>query len=479
MQSKDINEDIRWAKINEDVLRSMENPRMGYWLAVGVCLLLLSLAIIAEIYQYRTGMGVGKLNWPHMWDLYIATFIFWIGMSHSGTLLSAILHITHADWRKPIYRFAEAMTTFTLMTAGLFPVIHLGRLWNMYWVLPYFSDRGIWPNFRSPLVWDAFAIFTYLTSSALFLYIGSIPDLAICRDSATGWRKKLYAALSLGWRGDDRQWRNFRKAYLIMACFLIPLAVSVHSIVSSDFAMSIMPGWHVTTFPPYFVAGALYSGCAGIITLFILLRYFFRFEDYMTLPILDKTCKLTFAIAMVWTYLNLIEFASVWYGHDQVAKELLIAKFTGPYSPYFWAMLILGSVLPFIMAFEKMRTNIPVMFVVSILLNVGMWLERWMIVAPTLSMAYQPFAFDVMWANWVQWFIVLGSFGWFGLLFLIFVKVIPSVSMYEVKEMIFHRRHIANKEIAAVMHRRATDPKPAAQPAGGEGSPGTPGLEGA
>ncbi|MCC6208032.1 MAG: polysulfide reductase NrfD [Gammaproteobacteria bacterium] len=467
-QHKDINEDIRWAKINEDVLRSMENPRMGYWVSVVVCLALLSLAVIAEVYQYNTGMGVANLNWPQMWGLYIATFIFWIGMSHSGTLLSAILHITHADWRKPIYRFAEAMTTFTLMTAGLFPIIHLGRLWNMYWVLPYYSDRGIWPNFRSPLVWDAFAIGTYLTSSALFLYIGSIPDLAICRDNARGWRKKLYTALSLGWRGDDRQWRHFRKAYLIMACFLIPLAVSVHSIVSSDFAMSIMPGWHVTTFPPYFVAGALYSGCAGIITLFVLLRYYFRFEDYMTLPILDKTCKLTFAIAMVWTYLNLVEFSSVWYGHDMVAKELLIDKFTGTYSPYFWAMLFLGSVVPFTMAFEKIRRSISAMFVISILLNIGMWLDRWMIVGPTLSASYEPFAFSVSWPSWVQWFIVIGSFGWFGLLFLVFVKVIPSVSMYEVKEMIFHRRHIAHKDIASVMHRRAGDAKPSGE-AGLEG----------
>ena len=467
---RDINEDIRWAKINEDVLRSIENPRMGYWVAVGVSLTLLGFAVFAEIYQYRTGMGPANLSWPHMWDLYIATFIFWIGMSHSGTLLSAILHITHADWRKPIYRFAEAMTTFTLMTAGLFPVIHLGRLWNMYWVLPYYSDRGIWPNFRSPLVWDAFAIGTYLTSSALFLYIGSVPDLAICRDSTKGWRQKLYTVLSLGWRGDDRQWRNFRKAYLIMACFLIPLAVSVHSIVSADFAVSIMPGWHVTTFPPYFVAGALYSGCAGIITLFVLLRYFFRFEDYMTIPILEKTCKLTFAIGMVWTYLVLIEFSAIWYGHDMVDKELLIAKFTGPYSPFFWAMLFLGSVLPFTLAFEKFRRNIPLMFVVSLLLNVGMWLERWMIVTPTLSLAYHPFAWQVMWPSWVQWFIVLGSFGWFGLLFLVFVKIIPSVSMYEVKEMIFHRRHIANKDVAEVMHRRASDRKPGMEEPGLEGA---------
>lgn len=471
MPHRDINEDIKWAKINTDILRSLENPRMGYWLSVGVCLALLGLGITSEIHQYTTGMGPANLNWPHMWDMYIASFIFWIGMSHSGTLLSAILHIIQSDWRKPIYRFAEAMTTFTLLTAGLFPVIHAGRLWNIYWTLPYYSDRGVWPNFRSPLIWDAFAVFTYLTSSALFLFIGMIPDLAICRDNAKGWRKKLYTVLSLGWRGDDRQWRNFRKTYLLMACYLIPLAVSVHSIVSSDFAMSIMPGWHVTTFPPYFVAGALYSGCAGIITLFVLLRYYFRWEDYMTIPILEKVCKLTFAIAMVWTYLNAIEFSAVWYGHDVAAKEILIAKFTGPYSWIFLSMLFLGSVLPFTLAFEKLRRNIRIMFVVSILLNVGMFFERWMIVAPTLAQAYHPIAWDVMWGSWVEWGIVAGSFGWFGLLFLVFVKVFPSVSMYEVKEMVFHRRQLANKDVAEVMHRREGDPKSAT------GS--RPGLEGA
>ena len=465
---KDINEDIKWAQINKDVLRSMENPRKGYWITVGVCVAMVFTAIVAEIYQYNVGMGPANLNWPHMWDLYIATFIFWIGMSHSGTLLSAILHIIHADWRKPIYRFAEAMTTFSLMTAGLFPIIHLGRLWNMYWVLPYVSDRGIWPNFRSPLVWDAFAIGTYLTSSALFLYIGMIPDLAICRDNARGWRQKLYTVLSLGWRGDDRQWRNFRRTYLLMACFLIPLAVSVHSIVSSDFAMSIMPGWHVTTFPPYFVAGALYSGCAAIITLFILLRYFFRFEEYMTLSILEKTAKLTFAIAMAWTYLNLIEFATTWYSHDIPAKEVLLEKFYGPYAPAFWMMMFCGSVVPFTLAFRKLRRHIPTMFVVSLLLNLGMWLERWMIVAPTLANSYHPIAFDTMWPSMVQWAIVFGSFGWFGLLFLVFVKVFPSVSMYEVKEMVYHRRALLGKNPEEVLHNRGAPsggPAPAPAPA--------------
>jgi molybdopterin-containing oxidoreductase family membrane subunit len=461
---KDIRENIAWAQINTDILRSLENPRLGYWVTVFVCLGLLALMVAAEIFQYTTGMGVSK-NHPHMWNLYIATFIFWIGMSHSGTLLSAILHIVHADWRKPIYRFAEAMTTFSLMTALLFPVIHLGRLWNFYWVIPYIPARGTWPNFRSPLSWDGFAIMTYLSSSALFLYIGMIPDMAICRDNAKGWRKKLYTALALGWNGNDRQWRVFRKAYMLMAIFLIPLAVSVHSIVSSDFAMSIMPGWHVTTFPPYFVAGALYSGCAAIITLFILLRYFFRFEEYMTLAIMEKICKLTFAIAMVWTYLNLVEFASVWYGHDVAAKEVLWGKFTGPYAPAFWAMLFFGSVLPFTLAFQSLRRNLKAMMVISILLNVGMWLERWMIVSPTLAGGYEPWAFATFWPTVTSWMIVAGSFGWFGLLFLIFVKMVPSVSMYEVKEMVYHRKLELDKELSDRCSVPAGGAAPMASPA--------------
>lgn len=453
-QEKDIREDLSWKQINTDILKSLENPRRGYWISLAVCIGLVMVAVVAEIYQYRTGMGVAHLNNPQMWGLYIATFIFWIGMSHSGTLLSAILHIVHADWRKPIYRFAEAMTTFSLMTAAIFPIIHLGRVWNFYWVAPYVPARGTWPNFRSPLSWDAFAIFTYLTSSALFLFIGMIPDLAIARDNTTGWRKKLYTALAFGWRGDDRQWRVFRKVYMLMACFLIPLAVSVHSIVSSDFAMSIMPGWHVTTFPPYFVAGALYSGCAAIITLFILLRYYFRWEEYMTLAIMEKICKLTFAIAMMWTYLNLVEFASVWYGHDIYAKEVLWGKMTGPYAPAFWAMIFFGSVLPFTLAFRSLRRNLKMMMVVSILLNVGMWLERWMIVSPTLALSFEPWSWNAMMPTITSWLIVAGSFGWFGLLFLVFVKIFPSVSMYEVKEMVYHRRLAAHKE-------------PSAQPAGG------------
>jgi len=435
-----IDESIKWAEINADVLRSLETPRKAYWVTLAICVIMLFCGIAAETYQYNVGMGTAHLSNPHYWDMYLSSFVFWIGMSHSGTLLSAILLITQSNWRKPIYRFAEAMTTFSLLTAAIFPLVHLGRVWNVYWALPYVSDRGLWPSFTSALLWDTFAIITYLCASVLFLFVGMIPDMAICRDSATGWRKKLYRILSAGWTGTDKQWRNFRQAYLLMACFLIPLAVSVHSIVSTDFAASLNPGMHITSFPPYFVAGALFSGCAGIMTLFIMLRYLLNFEQYMTLEIFEKVCKLTFVIAMVWSYLNLIEFASVWYGHDLPNKEVLIFKATGPYSPIFWTMIFCGSVLPFTLAFKKLRRNLKLMMAVSLLINLGMFAERWMIIAPSLSLAFEPHQWAVLWPSIVQWGIVFGSFGWFGFLILIFVKIVPSVSMYEVKELVYHHR---------------------------------------
>ena len=440
-KAKDIDEDIHWAQINEDVLRSLERPRPLFWVIFFASLLLFTYGVFCEIYQYNTGLGVADLENPQVWGLYIATFIFWIGMSHSGTLLSAILHLMHADWRKPIYRFAEAMTTFSLMTAGLFVIVHLGRLWQFYYVVAYPNERWAWPNFSSPLVWDATAIGTYLTSSIIFLYFGMIPDLAICRDKATGFRGVFYRFLSLGWLGTDRQWSNFRVTYLTIACLLIPLAVSVHSIVATDFAVSQAPGWHTTSFPPYFVAGALYSGCAAIITLFIILRYTFRFEQYMTMPILEKICKLTFAISMIWTYLNLIEYATVWYGSDVYQKQVLIFKATGMYAPWWWAMNILGSVVPFALAFKAVRNHIPTLMVVSLLLNVGMWIERFMILTPAFAHGYYPWLWTGhWWPNWVQMGIVAGSFGWFTMLFMLFCKIFPSVSMYEVKEMVYHRR---------------------------------------
>jgi len=445
MEIKDTMKDIEWAKINADVMASLEAPRKTFWVVLAVCALLVLIGAYAEAYQYKEGLGVALINRPHYWQLYISNFVFWIGMSHSGTLLSAILLLTKADWRKPIYRFAEAMTLFSILTAAIFPVIHLGRVWNMYWVLPYPNQHAIWPNFRSPLFWDAAAITTYATSSALFLYIGMIPDLAICRDSVRGWRKKLYSALSLGWMGRAREWTAFSKTYLLIACFLVPLAVSVHSIVAADFAMSIMPDWHITSFPMYFVAGAIYSGCNGIITLFVMLRHIFKFEAYMTTEIMDKLAKLTFAVAMAWNYLNLGEYASIWYSNDMFEKEVLWEKLTGPYAPVIWTMLFCASIAPFAMAFKKVRHSMWSMFWLSLVIQLGMWLERFQIVSPPLASNHEPWTWAVVWPGTVQLTITVASFGWFTMLFLIFCKVFPSVSMYEVKEMVFHRRKASSR----------------------------------
>ena len=394
-----------------------------------------------EVYQYQPRHGrVEHGTTRNVWGLYIATFIFWIGMSHSGTLLSAILLIIHADWRKPIYRFAEAMTTFSLMTAGMFVLVHLGRLWQFYYVLPYPNERWAWPNFQSPLVWDATAIGSYLTPRRSCSC--SSAHSRISRSAATtppAGAALLHHAVA-GLEGTDRQWRNFRVTYLAIACLLIPLAVSVHSIVATDFAMSQQPGWHTTSFPPYFVAGALYSGCAAIITLFIMLRHVFRFEEYMTMPILDKTAQP-----------DLRHLDGVDVPEPGRVRHRLVRRQRGGEADaalprhralrgYWWAMNFLGSVLPFTLIFKKIRANLTAMMVISLLLNLGMWLERWMIVTPTFSHGYYPWTWDHgFFPSLVQWGIVLGSFGWFGMLFMLFCKLLPSVSMYEVKEMVYHR----------------------------------------
>jgi Ni/Fe-hydrogenase subunit HybB-like protein len=428
----DIGGSPAWGRVTPIVLKSLGRPGIAYWIVFAAMFGLACVGIACETYQYRVGLGVGNFDNPHMWALYVATFIFWIGMSHSGTLLSAILHLTQAEWRKPVYRFAEAMTVFSLLTAFIFIFIHVGRPWELYYGLPYPNERLLWPSFQSPLIWDGMAIITYFLSSILFLYIGCIPDFAICRDNTTGWRAGFYRALALDWSGTDRQWRNFRVTYLTVACLLIPLAVSVHSVVATDFAVSQQPGWHVTSFPPYFVAGALYSGCAAIITLFVILRYVFGFEEYLTRPILRKIARLTFAIAMIWTYLNCIEFASVWYSHDQAAKDVLIQKATGPYAPFWWTMIFCGSIVPFALTVRRWQIRIPIMFAVSLLLNFGMWLERWMIISPTLAHDFYPWTWDHdQWPSIIQWGNVAGSFGFFCLMLMIFFKFVPSLSMHE------------------------------------------------
>jgi len=440
---KDIREDIAWAQINKDVLGSLEAPRPLYWIILLVAIAMVGVGVGCEIYQYQTGIGVANMDNPHAWGLYIATFIFWIGMSHSGTLLSAILHLMHADWRKPIYRFAEAMTTFSLMTAGLFVMIHLGRLWQFYYSLPYPNERGLWPNFQSPLLWDAMAIFTYLSSSIIFLYIGMIPDLAICRDNMhPGWRKKLYTLLSLGWEGTDRQWRNFRITYLTVACFLIPLAVSVHSIVAWDFAVTVVPGWHSTIFPPYFVIGAITSGVAAVISLMIIIRRAFHLEEYLTPLHFDNMGKLLLVICLLWSYAYFVDVNITWYAHEPIEWEVF-SFMADKYTPLLVLMLFGNSVLPItVLCFKKLRRNIGLMLAVSVLINVCMFIERYLIIVPSLSHKNMPFIWHTYFPSWVEMSIAAAAFAGFALLYTLFAKYFPIMAVTDVRALEVRQTHV-------------------------------------
>src|SRR3970040_1205860 len=286
-------------EVTRDIAATLGSPSRSYFLLFGFVLLVLAAGALALLYQVRWGLGVAGYTPPVMWGVYITTFVFWVGIAHSGTLISAILYLFRSAWRTAVYRTAEAMTVFAVMTAGLFPLIHVGRLWYAYWLIPYPNQRGLWVNFKSPLIWDVFAVSTYFAVSTLFLIVGLVPDIAAIRDHATGWRKKLYRITALGWRGTDQQWRHYTKAYLYMAALATPLVLSVHSVVAWDFAMAIVPGWHATIFAPYFVAGAIYSGVGMVITLAVPMRKIFGLEAYLTTKHFDALAKLCLLTSMI------------------------------------------------------------------------------------------------------------------------------------------------------------------------------------
>ncbi len=429
-------ENISYNEVNEDVVRTMTHTTWKYWVALVTC------AVMATVlwggawaYQIYVGQGVTGLNTPTFWGIYLANFVFWIGISHSGTLLSAILFITATPWRRSIYRSAEAITFFSVLTAALFIFVHMGRPWNFYWTMPYPTTRQLWVNFTSPIMFDVFAISTYMTSSVIFLYFGSIPDLAAVRDRVTGWRKPIYTYLALGWRGTEAEWHWLSKSYTFFAVFIIPLAVSVHSIVSWDFALSMVPGLNKTIFAPYFVVGAIFSGTAAIVTLMVILRKSLKFEKYITMMHFDKLCLLLLVMSLLWSYINVVEVFSDWYANTSVENETLRYRmFMPPHSYMYWLMIITNSIMPLLFIFKKLRTSIFVCVVVSIGINVGMWIERYLIVATTLPRKYLPNMWHGYTPSLIEISITVGSFFFFAMLFLIFVKVWPSVSIYEVKE---------------------------------------------
>ncbi len=434
-----------YAQVNDDILRTMLETGPKYWTLLGTMIAIAVLCFFVPwIYQLNVGVGVAGMNQHSVWGTYLSNFIFWIGLSHSGTLLSAVLHITNSSWRKAIYRSAEAMTLFSLMTAALFVMVHVGRVWFVHWSVPVPNAMGLWPNFRSPLMFDVMAITTYLTASSIFIYMGSVPDFAAVRDRSTGLRKRLYTIFSFGWRGTDKEWHTLGWAYTFFAVFVIPLAVSVHSIVSWDFALSVVPGLHHTIFAPYFVCGAIYSGTAGIVTVMYLIRRYLNFEGYIREIHLDNLGKLLIALSLIWTYINIMELFNTWYGG--VSAEVEAAKFRlfGFYAPLYWEMILFCAFVPLLMLSRKIRTNWTWMLVISILINIGMLTERFIIVATSLPRKFLPDAYGFYFPSVAEILITIGSFAIFATLFLIFIKWVPSISLYEVKETLEPRRRAAD-----------------------------------
>jgi Ni/Fe-hydrogenase subunit HybB-like protein len=422
-------------QLNDELLSSMRPPT---WRWYGLAFFLgavVAWGTAAFTYQVMTDLSVTGLDRPVMWGIYIANFVFWVGLSHSGTMVSAILRLSQANWRRPILRAAEAMTVFSITVAGLFPVIHLGRNWVVYYFFPYPNQRGLWPNFRSALLWDATAITTYIIGSSLFLYLGMLPDLAVVRDRATGWKKKIYAVLAMGWRGTAREWVVFRQASTLMAALIIPVAVSVHSIVAWDFAVTVIPGWHSTIFPPYFVIGAITSGVAAVITLMIIIRRVFHLEDYLTPLHFDNMGKLLLVICLLWSYAYFVEVQTTWYAHEPIEWEVF-SFMSGKYTPLLILMLIGNSVLPVTaLCFKKIRRSVKAMLVITVLVNVGMFIERYLIVVPSLSHKNMPFIWGTYSPSWVELSVTAAAFAGFTLMYVLFAKFFPMVAVTDVREL--------------------------------------------
>jgi molybdopterin-containing oxidoreductase family membrane subunit len=429
------NQDISFAQINDDVVRSLVVTGRNYYITLAISILVTFACFVGPwFYQLRYGIGAAGMNHPTVWGTYLASFIFWIGLSHSGTLLSAVLHLTNSEWRKAMYRSAEAMTLFSVMVAAMMVMVHVGRPWFVHWAVPYPNQMEMWPNFRSPLMFDVMAITTYMTGSIIFIYMGTIPDFAAVRDRTSGWRHHMYVLLSLGWRGTDTEWNRLHWAYTFLAVLIVPLAVSVHSIVSWDFALSVVPALHQTIFAPYFVVGAIYSGTAGIVTVMFVLRKYMKFEHLITKLHFDNLGKLLLVMSLLWTYINMVELFTGWYSESSEEYEALGFRLFGFYGPLYWEMIIFCALAPLLLISKRFRTSFVPMLILSIVINIGMYTERFLIVATSLPRQYLPDAWGMYVPSLVEIAIMVGSFGMFTTLFLIFVKIFPSISLYEVKE---------------------------------------------
>jgi molybdopterin-containing oxidoreductase family membrane subunit len=425
--------ELRYREINREVLQSLSFPTRRYLAVLALLGAGMVWGGICWYYQTQKGMAVTGLALPVGWATYITNFVFWIGIGHAGTLISAILYLLRVPWRAAIYRSAEVMTVFAVMTAGLFPLIHLGRVWVFYYVLPYPNQRHLWPNFKSPLVWDVVAITTYLTVSLIFLYLGLIPDLAAARDVAGGFRKKLYTWLALGWDGEHDRWRHYLRAYTCLACFATPLVISVHSVVSWDFAASLLPGWHETIFAPYFVAGAIHSGLAMVILLLMPLRKVLHFERLVRLVHFEEMAKLNALTGCIMFYSYAVEVFMAWYSGESIERGLLFYRATGPYAPYFWLMLLFNAVAPLLYFSRKVRTSWVWLLAISLMVTIGMWFERFVIIVTSLAHDTMPHVWWGYRPTWVELSVTAGAACFFLFLFLSAIRIIPAVAVSESK----------------------------------------------
>ncbi|MDZ4700907.1 MAG: NrfD/PsrC family molybdoenzyme membrane anchor subunit [Rhodothermales bacterium] len=415
-------------------LHTEKKTPLAWYAAFGFASSIAGLLLIMIAYLVWNGTGVWGLNNPVGWGWAIVNFVFWVGIGHAGTLISAILFLFRQKWRTSINRAAEAMTLFAVICALVFPGIHVGRIWAAYWMLPIPNQMDMWPQFKSPLLWDVFAVSSYFLVSLVFWYVGLIPDLATLRDRTRKvWRHKVLSFFSMGWTGANRHWRNYEKTYLILAALATPLVLSVHSVVSFDFAVSVVPGWHTTIFPPYFVAGAIFSGFAMVVTLMVISRKVYGIENLITIAHLEKMNIIILVTGTMVGFAYITEFFIAWYSGSQYEFYAFLNRATGPYAWAYWTMMSCNLLFPQFFWIKKLRRSIPFMFVTSIIVNIGMWFERFVITVISLHRDYMPSAWDYYSPTFVDVFTFVGTFGLFLTLFLLFLRWVPMVAIAEVK----------------------------------------------
>ena len=422
---------VPYDELRTDLWRPLSGASPRYIVVLSVLLAVALWGLCAWSYQLYRGIGVAGIRRPVFWGFYLVDFVFWIGISHAGTLISAILRLTDAGWRKPVTRAAEAITVFALMIGGMFPIIHLGRAWLFFWLFPYPNSRLLWPNFRSPLLWDVTAISTYLMGSTIYLFLPLIPDLAELARHSKGWRRVLYRKLSLGWTGSDREWHALERAMKLMAAIILAVAVSVHTVVSWDFSMSIAPMWHSSIFGPYFVVGAIFSGIAALLVAMAIIRKTMHLEKYLTPYHFDNLAKLLLLMSLLWLYFTFAENLTAWYGNESREMNVFGARVRGNFAPYFWTMILFNFVVPFVLLGIRRLRSIQTAVIASITVLIGMWLERFLIIVPTLSFMHLPAAWGHYAPTWVEISITSATFAVMAALYLMFSKLFPIVAIWE------------------------------------------------